>query len=143
MDWWVWMVLGLLLLCIELFAIDVQFFLVFIGAGAIIVGLVELTGINLPDWAQWLLFAVLSLIAMFTVRRHLYDRLRGRAVGLAPQGTGDQVTITAELAPGGSCRTEYRGTQWTAINIGAEAIPSGSAASIDAIDGLNLNVRLH
>ena len=53
-----------LLLCAELFAIDAQFYLIFIGAGAIVVGLIGLAGIDFPIWAQWLLFAVLSITAM-------------------------------------------------------------------------------
>jgi membrane protein implicated in regulation of membrane protease activity len=142
MPWWTWMIFGLVLLCVELFAIDVQFYLVFIGIGALIVGLVELTGINLPDWAQWALFAALSLIAMFTIRRQLYEKLRGKAIGLLPSGTGDRVTVGAELAPGESLRTEYRGSHWTAINVGDQVIPSGSDAVIEAIDGVNLRVRL-
>jgi membrane protein implicated in regulation of membrane protease activity len=142
MQWWTWMILGLVLLCVELFAIDVQFYLVFIGVGALIVGLIQVTGVGLPDWAQWFLFAVLSLVSMFTIRKQLYAKLRGAAVGLAKPGAGDRVKVTELLAPGQSSRTEYRGSQWTAINIGEEAIPSGTDAEIEAIDGVNLRVRL-
>jgi membrane protein implicated in regulation of membrane protease activity len=49
--------------------------------------------------------------------------------------------LTEELAPGNSCRIEYRGSGWTALNIGDQVIPSGGAARIDSIDGLTLRVR--
>jgi hypothetical protein len=130
-----------LLLCAELFAIDLQFYLVFIGIGAIIVGIVELVAPDLPGWTPWILFAVLSLTSMFTIRRHLYERIRGRAAGLTNAAIGAQVTIREALAPGKSCRTEYRGSLWTAINVGKEAIPAGGTAEVDAVDGLNLRVR--
>jgi membrane protein implicated in regulation of membrane protease activity len=136
------MVIGALLLAAELFAVDAQFYLIFIGIGAVVVGLFGLLGIDLPMWAQWLLFAVISLTAMFTIRRQLYERMRGRAVGIADSAQGDRVTIAEELAPGATTRTEYRGSLWTAINVGNDAIPPGATAVIDAIEGLNLRVRL-
>jgi membrane protein implicated in regulation of membrane protease activity len=138
--WWGWMVLGALLLCVELFAIDAQFYLIFIGAGAIVVGLIGL-GVDLPGWTQWLLFAVLSLTAMFTIREQVYERMKGRARGFQPAGNGDRVTIAEELAPGSSCQVQYRGSSWTAVNVGDGAIPSGAEAVIDTIDGVSLKVR--
>ena len=141
MSWWGWITIGTLLLCAELFAIDAQFYLVFIGVGAIIVGVVGLAAPELPGWVPWILFAVLSLTSMFTIRRQLYERIRGRAVGFASGAVGTRLTLRESLAPGGSCRTEFRGSQWTAINVGKEPIPAGGTAEIDAVDGLNLRVR--
>ena len=142
MAWWIWLILGLGLLSLEMFAIDAQFYLIFIGAGAIVVGLIEVVGIDLPPWSQWVLFAVLSLLAMFTIRKQLYEKTRGRAVGFTATGAGDRIRIDQALAPGDSCRASYRGTEWTAINVGSQVIPSGASAIIDAIDGLKLKVRL-
>ena len=42
MTWWMWMTLGAFLLGAELFAIDVQFYLVFLGVSAALVGLAGL-----------------------------------------------------------------------------------------------------
>ena len=71
MAWWSWGILGFVLLGLELGAIDAQFYLVFAGVAAVVVGLVGLVGIDLPPWAQWAAFAALSLAAMFTIRRHI------------------------------------------------------------------------
>jgi len=142
MTWWAWVIFGTLLLGVELFAIDLQFYLVFIGLGAIVVGIVELVAPGLPAWVPWILFAVLSLTAMFTIRRQLYQLLRGSAVGITDSAVGTRLTIREALAPGGTCRTEYRGSIWTAINVGSEAIPAGGAAVIDTVEGLNLRIRL-
>ena len=142
MAWWGWAVIGILLLCAELFAIDAQFYLIFIGAGAIVVGLIGLAGIDFPIWAQWLLFAVLSITAMLTVRRHLYERLRSQTTARVDTDVNRRVLIPQELAPGRSSRVEYRGSGWTAVNIGDQVIPAGSEVRIDSVDGLTLNVRL-
>jgi membrane protein implicated in regulation of membrane protease activity len=142
MAWWSWAVIGTLLLCAELFAIDAQFYLIFIGAGAIVVGLIGLAGIEFPVWAQWLLFAVLSITAMLTVRRQLYEKLRLQSTAHVDSDVNRRVLIPQELAPGKSGRVEYRGSGWTAVNVGDQVIPAGSEVRIESVDGLRLNVRL-
>jgi len=62
MPWWAWIVLGIGLLAVELFFVDAQFYLVFIGLSAAAVGLLGLAGVHLPEWSQWLAFAVLALV---------------------------------------------------------------------------------
>ena len=141
MPWWGWIVIGTLLFCAELFAVDAQFYLIFIGAAAIVVGLTELSGLSLPVWGQWLLFAVLSIASMVAFRRRLYARIRGGVVPVPDSVVGQTVALSEPLGPGAQCRTEYRGTTWTAVNIGDETIPSGRNATIEAMDGLTLRVR--
>jgi membrane protein implicated in regulation of membrane protease activity len=141
MAWWAWCLVGTLLFAIELTAVDAQFYLVFAGLAAIVVGLVGLVGIDLPVWAQWLSFAVLSIAAMFTVRGQLYAMLSNRSMAKVSTDVDQEVVIKAGLEPGKSCRIEYRGTGWTAVNIGEQVIPPGGAARIDSVDGLTLRVR--
>ena len=143
MQWWTWFVLGTLLLAIELFAIDAQFFLIFIGAAAIVVGLIGMLGINLPVGLQWLLFAGLSIAAVATMRRQIYAKLRNRPLASVDTDVNQRVRIPEELAPGKSTRIEYRGTAWTALNVGKHAIPAGQEVRIESVDGLTLHVRSH
>ena len=56
MVWWGWLVIGVLLLGAELFIIEADFFLVFLGVAAIVTGLLGLAVPALPEWAQWLIF---------------------------------------------------------------------------------------
>ena len=49
MTWWSWLILGAVLLGAELFAVDAQFYLVFLGVSAAIVGLAGLFGGGMPD----------------------------------------------------------------------------------------------
>jgi membrane protein implicated in regulation of membrane protease activity len=141
MSWWGWCILGVALFGVELLALDAQFYLIFAGLAAIIVGLLGLVGIEMAPWLQWLAFAVLAIAAMFTLRKPIYAKLMSKPLGAVTTDVDQRVVITQELAPGKSCRIEYRGAGWTAVNVGEQAIPSGGTARIDSIDGLTLRVR--
>jgi membrane protein implicated in regulation of membrane protease activity len=141
MAWWLWCILGMLLFAVELFAVDAQFYLIFAGVAAVIVGLLGLIGIDLPVWGQWLSFAVLSIVAMFTLRKQIYARLMGKPHGPVASDVDQRVVLSQELAPGMSCRIEYRGSGWTALNVGDRVIPPGGAARIDSVEGVTLRVR--
>jgi inner membrane protein len=141
MQWWTWFVLGTLLLAIELFAIDAQFFLIFIGAAAIVVGLIGMLGIDLPVWLQWLLFAALAVAAVVTMRKQIYAKLRNRPHSKVESDVHQLVRLPEELEPGKSTRVEYRGASWTALNVGKDAIPAGEEGRIESVDGLTLHIR--
>ena len=142
MAWWSWGILGMALLCVELLAVDAQFYLVFAGAAAILVGLLGLVGIDLPVYLQWLLFAVLAIATMFTVRGKIYGKLMSNPkLGKIDTDIHQHVVVTQELPPGKSCRLEYRGSGWTAVNVGQRSIAAGDSARIDSIEGLTLHVR--
>ena len=141
MTWWGWMILGAVLLGAELFAVDAQFYLVFLGVSAAIVGLAGLFGVVAPEWVQWLSFAVLSLFFFLAFRRTLYKKIRGGGEEYSGSIAGESVPVSADLAAGDSARTEYRGTEWTIRNVGDTTVAAGSRAKVVAMDGLTLNVR--
>ncbi len=62
MPWWGWMIVAALALAVEMFVFDAQFYLVFFGISAAIVGLLGLSGVPMPDWAQWLALSVLAVV---------------------------------------------------------------------------------
>ena len=142
MTWWSWMILGVLLLGTEMLAIDAQFYLVFLGISAALVGLAGLLGIAMPEWAQWAAFAVLALIFFFTFRRSLYEKLRSGAKGFSQNMAGERVTVTSDIAPGREARLQHRGSGWTALNVGDSEIKDGSKAKIVDVDGLTLHIRV-
>lgn len=142
MPWWAWLVLGIGLLGVEMFVIDAQFYLVFVGLSAAVVGLLGLAGIDLPSWMQWLTFSALAIVAMLAFRRRLYEMLRGAAGTVDERLTvGDRVVIPTRLEPGQSGRVDYRGSSWSARNTGSVAIEAGSEVVIAAVDGLTLHVK--
>ncbi|HET7609538.1 MAG TPA: NfeD family protein [Gammaproteobacteria bacterium] len=143
MSWWGWCIVGALLLAAELFAVDAQFYLIFLGVAAFVVGLLGVAGVDLPSWAQWLTFGALSIAAMLTVRKQLYERLRKRPLGNVATDVAQRVRIPEALPPGKTLRVEYRGSGWTALNVGDRPIPAGEEVLIEGVDGLTLRVRLN
>jgi membrane protein implicated in regulation of membrane protease activity len=141
MTWWAWLVLGAVLLGAELFAVDAQFFLVFLGVSAAIVGLAGLFGIVLPEWGQWLVFAVIALFFFLTFRRTLYTKIRGGGENYRESLAGESVLVAVDLAVGKETRTEYRGTKWTIRNVGETTIAAGSRAKVVDVNGLTLNIE--
>lgn len=141
MTWWSWMILGAVILGAELFAIDAQFYLVFLGISAALVGLAGLFGVVMPEWGQWLAFAILSLLSFFTFRKSLYEKIRGGAVGFNESLSGNTVNVHEELAPGAETRLDYRGTKWTVRNVGDASISAGARATVVEVDGLTLRIK--
>ena len=137
---WQWLVLGALLLGAEMFVVDAQFYLVFMGVASVVVGVLAWAGLLNSFALQWLLFAVLCLATMVGFRRKLYEKIRQPRDSLPDAlGIGEHVQLPASLLPGHSCRVEYRGTTWTAHNVD-QAELSGEVM-IAAVHGLTLNVR--
>ena len=142
MPWWAWLIVGIGLLGVEMFVIDAQFYLVFLGASATLVGLLGLAGITTPEWAQWLIFSLLSIVTMVAFRRRLYELVRARSGHVEARLTvGDRVLVPVRLEPGQTCRVDYRGSSWTARNVDEQPIEAGREAAIAQVDGLTLQVR--
>jgi len=138
-NWWAWIAVGAILLGAEMAAlVNAQFYLVFIGAAAFVVGALMLAGLALADWLQWLIFLVLALSTMLTFRRRIYERMRRSLPQLRGGPAGETIAVPAALAPGEACRLEYRGSSWSAVNGGGRAIAAGARARIERVDGLTL-----
>lgn len=141
MPWWGWLIVGIVLIGIELTAADLAFYLVFIGAAAVVVGVLEAGGAGLPATGQWLLFAVLAVGTMLLFRERLYTRLRTvPGFDNAAAGPAGTVAIDEDVPPGGTTRVALRGTQWDARNIGATPIKAGERAQVVKTEGNMLGI---
>ncbi len=140
MTWWAWMILGAVLLGAELFAVDAQFYLVFLGVSAALVGLGVMFGITIPEWGQWLAFSGLSLFFFFTFRQTLYKKIRGGGEQYPETMSGESINIVKDLSPGAEARAQYRGSDWTVRNVSDAVINAGSRAEVVKVDGLTLHV---
>lgn len=142
MPWWSWVVTGALLFAAEMFGINAQFYLVFVGTAAIVVGLIGSLGMIMPEWAQWLSFAALALLLMIGFRERLYRRFRETNEFVEERlQLGARILIPERLAPEASCRVDYKGTSWTARNVDREPIEAGVEAEICETVGFILHVR--
>ena len=141
MEWWAWIAIGAILLGSELGFIDAQFYLVFVGGSALVVGFLELSGLLPAVWMQWLLFALLAVFSMVVFRRRIYERMRRVLPAVKGGPAGELVTLPTALPPGETCRLDYRGTSWSAINGGKAEIAAGAQVRIQRVDGLTLVVH--
>src|ERR1700760_1214158 len=141
MQWWAWIAVGAILLVSELAFIDAQFYLVFVGSAALVVGFLALAGGADAIWLQWLIFAALTVVTMVTFRRRVYERLRRNLPVMHAAPVGESLVLPTDLAPGNSCRLEFRGSTWTAVNGGESPIDAGGRARVDRVDGVTLVVR--
>jgi len=140
MTWWAWMIAGAILLGAELALVNAQFYLVFVGSAAVLVGLATLV-VPLPEWLQWGLFAVLALVSMVTFRSRIYHRFHAELPPVNTGPAGGVITLREPLGAGESCQAEYGGSFWTVRNDSDTAIPSGSRARIVSVRDLTLLVR--
>jgi membrane protein implicated in regulation of membrane protease activity len=141
MTWWGWIVGGAILFGAELAFVSAQFYLVFIGGAAILVGLATALLYPWAPWAQWASFGVLALALMVTFRSRLYDRFHRHRPSVESGPIGGVMTLPVSLAPGESCRVEHGGTSWTVCNDSDGPMPSGAPARIASVRGLTLLVR--
>jgi len=141
MSWWGWVIGGAIFLGAELTWVNAQFYLVFVGSAALLVGLATSLVPSIPATVQWLIFGTLAVVSMVGFRAKIYDRLRGHASAVRTGPAGDVLTVPVALAPGQSCQTEHGGTYWTVRNDSDTLIASGARARVVGVQGLTLTVR--
>jgi len=143
MPWWAWVTIGAMLLVAEMSIVDLEFYLVFLGASALMVGLIGLSGIELAYWLQWTVFGVLSLASLVVFRRRFYHWLRPAPDQEIQQGVvGDEAIAVEPIAPGATGTVRLRGTTWTARNLDPDPVPAGASCRVEGSEGLELKIRL-
>ncbi len=141
MIWWGWVLLGAILLAAELTFIDAQFYLVFVGASAVLTGVVTAALPGLAAGLQWGLFGTLSVITVLTFRRSIYNRIRGDSIVAIETGpVGRELVLQQPLSPGESCQAEFRGSHWTISNGSGEPLGEGVRVRVVRVEGLALIV---
>jgi len=142
MPWWGWITIGTLMLAAELAIVDLEFYLVFLGVSALVVGSAELAGITTAWWVQWLAFAALSIGSLVFFRQRVYGALRPPPGDEVKEGvTGDVGVALEPMAPGGNGRVELRGSHWSAVNDGDTPIEEGGRCEVVRSEGLTVRVR--
>ena len=142
MPWWGWVTVGAILLVAELSVVDLEFYLVFLGVSALLVGLLGLSGIALPFWAEWLTFAGLAVGSLVFFRQRVYAKLRPPPEEEIPTGVeGDFATASERIEPGSMGAVTLRGASWQAQNVGGAPIERGSRCRVVRSIGTTLEVE--
>jgi membrane protein implicated in regulation of membrane protease activity len=138
--WWVWLLFGLVLLILEVQAFG-NFYLMFFGAGALLVGLVTALGIVEADWLEWVLFTTLSVGALALFRARILQTLASSTSNKVDSMIGETAIVVDDIAGGGVGKAELRGTVWNAQNGGASVAPKGARCRVERVEGLTLWIR--
>ena len=143
MPWWGWVAVGALLLVAEMTLVDLEFYLIFLGISALLVGLLELGGVEMPIWLQWIVFSALAVGSLVIFRQRVYAVLRPSPEGEIQVGVlGDRAMAIDSMDPGKSGLVSLRGANWTGINRGESTIPAGAMCRVERSEGLVLDVRV-
>lgn len=132
-----WLIAGLALLIAEMF--HGGLFLMWIGAGALITALCAL--FVTPDWAQWTIFAVSSIILLIA-SRPLTRSIHGRVT--VPSNVdsliGLQGTVLEAIDPAANTgRVRVRSEEWRARS--PIAIKQGAHVTVEKIEGTTMLVK--
>lgn len=140
-DYAFWMLLGLALLISEFFIPGLV--AAFFGLGALAVGILTLSGVISTLPMQLLCFGLISLVALFGLRKHCARWLRGTVgersgsdlddVGLL----GNRVYVLTDFVDGAGT-VQLHGAKWDAES--DELLRSGSTAWVVGHQGIVLRV---
>lgn len=139
MEWWVWVILGFVLLAAEM--VSAGLFLMFFGVGGIVVGALVRFHVIEAAWMQWLAFSVVSLGSMALLRKPLQHRLKINVRKDQDTMLGERAVASGEIAPGGLGKVELRGSTWQARNVGGSPVKSGQGCKVEKVEGITLLVR--
>jgi inner membrane protein len=139
-EWWIWILLGLLLLLAELVTPS-GFYILFFGIGAIIVGLLALFNAAGPLWFQFILFSALSVLSLWLFREKLLQLTQGSQRGEVDSLVGETAVMLEDVPTNGVGKAELRGSSWSARNVGGKPLARGERCKVDRVEGLTLFVR--
>ncbi len=138
MSWWLWTLLGIGLLVVEMVTPG-GLFALFFGVGALCVAIVA--ALDAPEIVQWLAFTAISLVLLATLRRTLQERLSQRDGKPVDSLVGEEVVLLGDLPAGGEGKAELRGVPWSARAASGTALRAGQRCRVERVDGLTLWVR--
>jgi membrane protein implicated in regulation of membrane protease activity len=146
MTWWLWFILGFVLLALEM-AIPTGFFVFFFGLSAVLVGFLSAIGLSAWPALEWFLFGIFALILLYfrdTLRDKFFKNFQ-RADERSDRDSlvGVTARAKADLEPGADGRVEMRGTDWGAKNVGTVTIPEGGECIVVRQDSIRLEVKLN
>ncbi len=139
MAWWIWALLGIMLLVLELVTPG-GLFALFFGIAALTVGALVAFGWAGPPWFQWLLFAALSAALVTLLRGRMRGALAARG-GPVDALVGESAVLLDDLPPRGVGRAELRGSPWEARSAREAPLARGQRCRVERIEGLTLWLR--
>jgi membrane protein implicated in regulation of membrane protease activity len=139
MSWWLWAILGFALMAAE--TLHMGLFLVFFGMAAAIVSALTRFALAGPDWMQWLLFSVISIVSVALFRKPLLKYLRINVRKDVDTMIGDTAKTMEAIEINGHGKAELRGSPWNAVNVGDKPLDKNELCRVERVDGITIKVR--
>lgn len=138
--WHIWVVVALLFIIVEIFTVG--FAVICLSIGCFGAAIAAATGLSLE--MQFLLFAVVSLVSLVSVRPLLKRLLFSKGEKVLTNAdaiVGRRGVVCVDIARGGEGRVMVDGVDWKAQSIDDEALNVGDKVEIVAIDSVILTVK--
>ena len=135
MEWWHWLVLGLILVALEMAAAG-GFYVIFFGIAALAIGGLHMLNAAGPVWFQFLLFSVLSVASLMLFRRPLLRMLQPEGAAEVDTMVGETAIPLGDIAPGAVGQAELRGSTWSARNLAAATVVRGQRCRVVRVERL-------
>ena len=139
MAWWIWILIGVALLAVEFASTTMHVGL--FAVGAFVVAILVGVGVDIPLWAQLVIFTGVSVFALFFIRPWIVRKLRLTSTKVVDSLVGEQAVTLDEIGPAGIGKAEMRGSTWSARNVGETALARGQRCVVAAVEGLVIHVR--
>ena len=140
MEWWHWLVLGLILVALEMAAAG-GFYVIFFGVAALAIGGLHMLDAAGPAWFQFLLFSVLSVASLMLFRRPLLRMLQPEGASEVDTLVGETAIPIADIAPGAVGQAELRGSAWSARNLAATPLLRGQRCRVVRVERLMIHLE--
>ena len=140
MEWWHWLVLGLILVALEMAAAG-GFYVIFFGIAALAIGGLHMLDAAGPIWFQFLLFSVLSVASLMLFRRPLLRMLQPEGTAEVDTLVGETAIPLADIAPGSVGQAELRGSAWSARNVAAATLSRGERCRVVRVERLMIHLE--
>jgi inner membrane protein len=140
MEWWIWILLGLVLLLAEVVTPG-GFYIIFFGVGAVIVGVFAGFDSAGPLWFQVILFSLISILALWLFREKLLQLTQGGQQPSIDSLVGESCVAVDDIAVNSIGKAELRGASWTARNVDVKPLARGERCTVERVEGLTIFVR--
>ena len=146
MTWWIWLILGVILLTTELL-LPSGFFLFFFGVAGLFLATVIFLGLVVTFSVAILLFFAISFGLSWLVRRPLIEHFSWKGDGVTWALPGDEVETLEDIAPGfvGAGKLCHivspQGLTWRVRNQSLSKLIQGSKHKIVRVEGITLIVE--
>ena len=141
MEWWHWLVLGLILVALEM-AASGGFYVIFFGIAALAISALHALDIAGPPWVQLVLFSAVSVFSLLFFRGPLLRWMQLDQPGKDVDSLVGDIAVPLEDIPAGAVgRAELRGTVWSARNQNAGTLTRGQRCKVVDVDRLMIFLK--